>query len=177
MAVGSGRSIESFNLHRALTKLEHLFERFGGHYHAVGFALDMANIDVLAKGLEGLAQEALSEDDLIPKIEIDAEVSLPDLTLETVNHLESLSPFGPGNPEPIFCSKSMEVIESRVVGEKHLKLRVRQGRSVMEAIGFGLSHKHPLKGETIRMAFTPEINQWKGFEKIQLRIIDLKVMD
>ncbi|UCF55768.1 MAG: single-stranded-DNA-specific exonuclease RecJ, partial [Deltaproteobacteria bacterium] len=122
MATGSGRSIDGFNLHQALARLEHLFERFGGHYHAVGFALDVTNIEVLAKELEALALRALSEDDLIPKIEIDAEIALPDLTLQTVKHIESLSPFGPGNPEPIFYSHGLQVVDSRVVGERHLKL-------------------------------------------------------
>ena len=67
-------------------------------------------------------------------------------------------------------------IESRIVGERHLKLRVKQGQHVTEAIGFGLSESHPLTGETIHMVFTPEIDRWRGYEKIQLRIIDLEVM-
>ncbi len=174
-ATGSGRSIEGFNLHRALERLGHLFERFGGHYHAVGFALDAANIKALGEELESLAQEALSEEDLIPKIEIDAEVSLPDLTLQTLKHMEALSPYGSGNPEPVLCSRALRVLDSRVVGESHLKLKVKQEGSVLEAIGFGLSDRHPLQGETINMAFTPEINEWQGYEKIQLRIVDLEL--
>lgn len=174
LAVGSGRSIEGFNLHRALERLGHLFERFGGHYHAVGFALDAAHIKVLVKELEGLAQEVLSEDDLIPKVEIDAEINLADLTMQTVRHMEALSPYGSGNPEPIFCSHALQVLDSRVVGERHLKLRVKQEGTVLEAIGFGLSDRLPLQGESIDMAFTPEINQWQGYERIQLKIVDFK---
>ena len=173
-AVGSGRSIEGFNLHQALERLGHLFERFGGHYHAVGFALDAGNINVLDKELEGLAQEVLSEDDLIPKVEIDAEVALADLTLQTLKHMEALSPYGSGNPEPIFCSHALQVLDSRIVGERHLKLKVKQDGSVLEAIGFGLSDRHPLQGETINLAFTPQINEWQGVERIQLKIVDLE---
>jgi single-stranded-DNA-specific exonuclease len=174
-ATGSGRSIEGFNLHWALERLGHLFERFGGHYHAVGFALDEANIKALGEELEGLAQEVLTEEDLIPKIEIDAEVSLTDLTLQSLKHMETLSPYGSGNPEPVLCSHALQVLDSRVVGESHLKLKVKQEWSVLEAIGFGLSDRHPLQGETIHMAFTPEINEWQGYEKIQLRIVDLEL--
>ena len=174
-AVGSGRSIEGFNLHGALERLGYLFERFGGHYHAVGFALDEANIGALDRELEDLGQEALREDDLIPKIEIDAEVSLADLTLQTLKHMEALSPHGSGNPEPIFCSHALEVLDSMVVGERHLKLKVKQEGKVLEAIGFGLSDRHPLQGKTINMAFTPEINAWQGYEKIQLKIVDLEL--
>lgn len=176
MAVGSGRSIDGFNLHKALSRLGHLFERFGGHYHAVGFALDAANFQVLAKELESLARETLREDDLIPTVEIDGELTISDLTLETMNQVESLSPFGAGNPEPIFYTDSLEVMDSWVVGKRHLKLKVKQGSSVMEAIGFGLSERHPLQGEVIKMVFTPMRDQWQGYERIQLRIIDLEVM-
>ncbi len=176
-AVGSGRSIAGFNLHKALSRVGHLFERFGGHDHAVGFALDVENIEALREELEGLAREGLSEDELFPRIEIDAQVSLPELTLETMKEMGSLSPFGPGNPEPICYARALQVIDSRVVGERHLKLRVRQERSVLEAIGFGLSDAHSLQGETINMVFTPEINAWNGYERIQLRIVDLELAD
>jgi single-stranded-DNA-specific exonuclease len=177
LAVGSGRSIEGFNLHQALERLGHLFKRFGGHYHAVGFALDAANIEVLDKGLEGLAQEVLNADDLIQKVEVDAEVSLADLTLQTLRHMEALSPYGSGNPEPIFYSHALQVLDSRVVGERHLKLKVKQEGSVLEAIGFGLADRHPLQGETINMAFTPEINEWQGYERVQLKIVDLELAE
>ena len=176
MAVGSGRSIKGFNLYKALARLEHLLERFGGHYHAAGLSLKASNVEALTMELESLARHELSEEDLIPAIKIDAEIMLPDLTMETVNQIRSLSPFGSGNPEPLFYAHSLKVIESRVVGERHLKLKVKQGRTIREAIGFGLSERHPLEGKTISMVFTPEIDRWNGKEKIQLRIIDLKVV-
>jgi len=175
MARGSGRSISGFNLYRALARLKHLFEKFGGHSQAAGFTLKASNIDSLSKGLESLARDELGRDDLSSAIEVDAEMSLRDLSMESVSRIRSLSPFGPGNPEPVFYAHSLEVIESRVVGERHLKLKVKQGRNVVEAIGFGLSKKHPLE-DNINMVFSPEINRWQGYEKIQLRIVDLEVM-
>jgi len=175
MAVGSGRSIDGFNLHQALERLSHLFERFGGHYRAAGFALKVSHIETLSNDLEDLAREVLSKEDLIPRIEIDGSIPLSDLTQETIRDIQSLAPFGSGNPEPVFHSQGLEVIHSRVVGERHLKLKVGQGEHVMEAIGFGLSHRHPLQGEKIDMVFTPEINEWRGYEKVQLKIVDLQV--
>jgi single-stranded-DNA-specific exonuclease len=177
MAVGSGRSIDGFNLHRSMARLEHLFERFGGHYHAAGCTLKAANIQALAEGLEGIARKEIKEDDLFPAIDIDAEVPIQELTFDTVSDLRSLEPFGKGNPEPFLYSGDLEVLDSRVVGEKHLKLRVRQGKSVMEAIGFGLSDMHPLEGKMVNMVFTPEIDDWNGYKKIQLRINDLELSD
>jgi single-stranded-DNA-specific exonuclease len=131
MATGSGRSIDGFNLHKALTSLEHLFERFGGHYHAAGFTLKASNIEALSWGLEDLAQEELRKEDLIPALEIDGEMTLSDITLDTVNDLKSLSPFGTGNPEPLFYTHSLSVLDSRVVGERHLKLRVKQSKLII----------------------------------------------
>ncbi len=175
MAVGSGRSIDGFNLHQALEKLTHLFERFGGHTHAAGFALQNAHIEALSNGLEALAREVLSEDDLVPSVEIDIDIPLSDLTQETIRDIQALAPFGSGNPDPIFYAHDLDVIDSRVVGDRHLRLKVMQEGRVMEAIGFNLSDWHSLQGEGIDMVFTPEINEWLGYERIQLKIVDLKV--
>lgn len=175
VATGSGRSIDGFNLHRALTKLSHLLQRFGGHYHAAGLTLKSSNVEALISGLEEMAQEELGEEEPVPYIEMDAALKLSELSFETIKQIQSLSPFGKGNPEPIFYADSVDVVWSGIVGEKHLKLKVRQGGTVLDAIGFGLAEQHPLDGKTIKMAFTPEVNQWQGYEKIQLRIEDLEI--
>ncbi|MCD4718031.1 MAG: single-stranded-DNA-specific exonuclease RecJ [Desulfobacterales bacterium] len=173
MAVGSGRSIDGFNLYEALSRLGHLFEKFGGHAHAAGFTLKATNLETLRSELEALAGKTLKHEALVPTIDLDSEVSLGHITFDMVRQVRVLGPFGDGNPEPVFVARSLEVAESRVVGERHLKLRVSQGGTTHEAIGFGLSDKHPLKGKTVSMVFTPELNRWKGYERIQLRIIDL----
>jgi single-stranded-DNA-specific exonuclease len=175
MATGSGRSIDGFNLHRSMTKLNHLFEKFGGHYHAAGCTLKASNIDALADGLEEIASEELKKEDLVPSIDIDAEISLPELTFDSVSDIRSMEPFGSGNSEPLFFCSNIEVVSSRIVGERHLKLRVKQGESIREAIGFGLSDSHPLEGRSINMVFTPEINEWNGYKTIQLKITALEL--
>jgi single-stranded-DNA-specific exonuclease len=172
-AVGSGRSIDSFNLYVALGQLSHLFERFGGHAHAAGFTLKAENLDNLKSELEALANDTFGDEDLVPTIEVDAEISFNDITHKMIREIKALSPFGEGNPEPIFCARSLKVLGSRIVGERHLKLRVRQEGKSFEAIGFGLAGKYPLDGKTINMAFSPELNRWKGYDRIQLRVIDL----
>jgi len=173
VVVGSGRSIDGFNLYRALSQLSHLFERFGGHAHAAGFTLKADKLQTFEKELEDLAREMLSDEDLVPTIDVDSEIPLQDITPEMVRQIRSLSPFGEGNPEPIFLARSLEVLESRVVGKRHLKLRVSQRGKPIEAIGFELADKHSLEGKTIDMVFTPELNQWQGYENIQLKVIDL----
>ena len=177
IAVGSGRSIDGFNLHKAMARLDYLFEKYGGHYHAAGCTIKASNIEKVINGLEEIAEESLDKKDIIPSIDIDAEITLKELSMDVITGISSLAPFGKKNPEPLFYVDSLGVINSRIVGENHLKLRVRQNDSLMEAIGFGLAELHPLEGKTINMVFTPEINSWNGFDKIQLRIIDLELKD
>jgi single-stranded-DNA-specific exonuclease len=172
-AYGSGRSIGGFNLYKALTQLSSLFDKFGGHAHAAGFTLKAANLNTLKNELEGLALKTLRASDMVPAIEVDAEISIDNIGPEMLHEIRALSPFGEGNPEPFFYAGPLEVLESRVVGERHLKLRVRQGKMVYEAIGFGMADKHPLAGGNVNMVFTPELNRWQGYEKIQLRIADI----
>jgi single-stranded-DNA-specific exonuclease len=177
VAIGSGRSIPGFNLYEALRRLSHFLRRFGGHQHAAGLALEVSRMEDFFRELEGLAKDQLRSEDLISAIEIDAETSLHEMTLETLGHLKTLAPFGPGNPQPLFLTRSAQVIESRIVGDKHLKMKVKQNGAVTEAIGFGLSGNHSLQGKKVNLVFTPEIDLWQGHEKVQLKLIDLELAD
>ena len=174
IATGSGRSIDGFNLHDSMTQLKHLFKKFGGHYHAAGCTLDRENIELLSQGLEEIARSVLKDEDLIPSITVDDCLKLAELTIDAVNDIRSLEPFGSGNPEPVFYSGNLEVMDSWIVGENHLKLRLRQGESIQEAIGFNLADMQPVQGSAINIVYTPEINKWNGNEKVQMRILDLE---
>lgn len=174
MASGSGRSIPGFNLYQALANLGHLLERYGGHAHAAGLALKASAVQTLAVEFEDLAQKAIREEDLVHSLNVDAEVELNQMSLESIRRFDSFSPFGPGNPEPVFYAGPCEVVDSKVVGERHLKMTVRQDGAVMETIGFGLAASHSTVQGPINLVFTPEINRWQGREKPQLRIIDLE---
>ena len=176
LAVGSGRSIDGFNLFRVLNQFSHIFEKFGGHAHAAGFTIKVENLAILERELDAFALDILSDDVLVPSIDVDAELPLKEITLETIQQINSLAPFGAGNPKPSFVARSLEVLESRVVGERHLKLKVRQAGEggPLDAIGFGLGDEHPLEGRSVDMVFTPELNRWQGYEGIQLKVIDLR---
>jgi single-stranded-DNA-specific exonuclease len=176
-AVGSGRSIAGFNLYKALRRLEPLLDRFGGHKHAAGLALKVSNLDTLRQKFETLAREALSEEDLVHTLEVDAEVHLNDISIESIRRLNTFSPFGYGNPEPLLYSGPCDVVESKVVGERHLKMKVRQNGAVFETIGFGLAEYFSSPRGSINFIFTPEIDRWQGQEKAKLRMIDLEPAD
>jgi single-stranded-DNA-specific exonuclease len=175
LAYGSGRSIAGFNLYRALSRSAYLFRKFGGHDLAAGFTLEVGRIADLSRELEAYARQELREELLNPEVIIDAEMTLAELTHERIAAIRSLSPFGPGNPEPLFYSSAVEVLRTQVVGERHLRLRLQQGGTIIDAIGFGLSEQAPVEGDRIDTIFTPEINRWHGHEKIQLRVLDLEV--
>ncbi len=173
-AVGSGRSIAGFDLFAALTRMEHVFEKFGGHAQAAGFTLQESNVALLRKGLEDFARQALLGKDLRPGFDVDCEVPLDRISPELVQELDYLAPFGEANPEPLFLARSVPVLESRVVGGMHLKMRVGQGKDVFEAIGFGMGGLHPLSGKQVDFLYTPEMNHWQGSERLQLRLVDVK---
>ncbi|MFO7783797.1 MAG: single-stranded-DNA-specific exonuclease RecJ [Thermodesulfobacteriota bacterium] len=177
LASGSGRSIEGFDLHRALQRLEPLFTRFGGHRQAVGLSLETRHLDRLRDGLEAVAQEELTESDLHPVLHVEAELPPGLVTRDLIDEIYCLGPFGSGNPEPRFLGTGLDVIESRVVGDRHLKLLVADEGREMEAIGFGQAGRHPLAGSRIDAVYHPRINRWKGMESVQLNIQALDPAD
>jgi single-stranded-DNA-specific exonuclease len=171
-ATGSGRSISGFNIYGALTGLAHCFEKFGGHHHAVGFTLKSSQVERLREELECVAGRALGDGNKVPVLEIDAEVRLSDLSLEALKRLTAFHPFGLANPEPVLLTRALNVVQTGIVGEKHLKMKVKQDRRVTDAIGFNLAAKAPCAGETVDLVYTPEINAWQGLERIQLKVLD-----
>ena len=173
VAVGSGRSIDGFDLYGAMKKMSGCFQKFGGHYHAAGFTLKADQLEKFSEDLETEAALHLLPKDLMPSISVDSELPLRNITQDTVHEINALAPFGEGNPEPVFMARQVRVFDSRVVGERHLKLRLGQGEQVFDAIGFGLGDRHSLKGALISLLFTPEINRWQGTESVQLKIVDL----
>ena len=117
----------------------------------------------------------------MPTLHVDAEVQLADVTAKLIKEIGAFHPFGAGNPEPIFAVKGLEVMESKTVADKHLKMTVRQGRSIpFDSIGFGmrslLERGIPARTQ-VDLAFLPELNHWNGYDRIQLRIRDLRISD
>lgn len=176
LALGSGRSIKNFDLHDALSGLKPLFRTFGGHRHAVGLSLEERHLARLISELEEVARERLDESDLQASVEADLEVPPSEITMDTVDEIEGLSPFGAGNPEPIFLGRGLEVLESRTVGKRHLKVSIKSNGVSQDAIGFGLGEDWTLRrGDSIRVAYTPMINRWQGIERLQLKISALSL--
>ena len=174
LAVGSARSIDGFHLYQKLSQMgKDVLERFGGHSHAAGFTVKTSNLDILKTMLEESVVQSIGTKNMPPTLHIDSEIRLNNIGKQMLKELSVLEPFGERNPGPLFLVRSVEILAARVVGEKHLKLKVRQDGETFEAIGFGLGERYPLIANSINMVFTPEINYWKGKEQIQLRVVDL----
>src|SRR5450755_4117612 len=124
-AHGSGRSIPAFHLLHAIESCPELFSRYGGHAHAVGFALPSANVEKLREHLDGYARARLTTADFEPQLEFDRELPLQEVTPELHQALLLLEPFGMENREPIFAARAVRLMSPpQAVKDKHVRLRV-----------------------------------------------------
>ncbi len=175
---GSARSVPGFDLHAALSACRELLIGFGGHPAAAGLTIRESQIPAFSDRFAELASEQIANRSGSAGLHVDTEVNLAEVDHRLVSELDLLQPYGAGNPEPILAARNLSVLDARVVGDHHLKISVRDGRSVPFAgIGFhmgaiaqrGLSRDSP-----IDLAFVPEMNRWNGLDRIQLRIRDLR---
>ncbi|MFC1569951.1 single-stranded-DNA-specific exonuclease RecJ [bacterium] len=175
---GSARSISNFDIHSALKACEKYLIGYGGHRYAAGLSIALDKIDAFREALENVASKTLLEEDLIQKIYIDAEITLPEITDKMMRLLNRFAPFGPQNMRPVFMSRNLKMVgSSRIVGRNHLKFKVQQGGEVFDAIGFDLGDlQYRLRpGESnLDMVYVIEENHYNGQVRKQLRVKDLK---
>ena len=175
LAKGSGRSIPGFDLHEALMKCQDTIERFGGHSMAIGITIKKDKFNDFAKEFEKIAKDA-KIDEIIPIINIDAKINLSDVSRETVESLKQLEPFGEGNKMPIFAFKNLKIDSIRSLSEgKHIKMTLKDGNSVVNAIGFNLGHlaDEYRIGDKIDVVGTLEINSFNGVDNLQINLKDV----
>jgi single-stranded-DNA-specific exonuclease len=175
IAKGSGRSIDGFNLHQALTDCSDLLLGFGGHAHAAGLRLEAAKLPEFRAAINELANKRLNDDDLIPSLAIDAEVEFEELDLDAARALEELAPFGQSNEQPLLVTRGARVEGyPRVVGRNHLKMRVRRGSAPpMEVIGFGQADQMRVLMNGLReidLCGVPTLNHFRGATTLQFEL-------
>ncbi len=181
-AKASARSIPGFNIVEAIRTCSDLLVDVGGHPMAAGFTVEVKNLLLLQEKLEILAEKELDEEKLTRVLTIDAEVPLEWVTEALWTALEKLAPFGFGNYEPVFATRGVTVLESRLVGKegKHLKLRIKGGDRVkaIDAIAFSLGHLsgNLAMGTKVDIAYTIDMNEWNGSRKLQLKVRDIQTI-
>src|SRR5256885_5536777 len=176
---GSARSIEAYHLFDGLTTCRDLLDKFGGHSHAAGLAIRRECIPEFRRRLNEHAASCLTEEDLTPALNIDAEVSARALGFQLSQELRALEPFGAGNPRPLFVTRGLRVLsEPQIIKEQHLKLRVAgDDNRPFEAIwwrGAEEMEQPPAGNQRLDLAYELEANRWNGDIKLQLNVKDLK---
>lgn len=177
--VGSGRSIEQFNLVDGLQSMEELFTKYGGHPMACGFSLkDNDSLDEFIKRFRERGRDLLEGQDLRKTLRIEAMLTLDKVNWQLVDVLEQFAPFGQANPKPPFLSRGVEVASCRAVGKKedHLKIAVTGDGVRRDGIAFGLGAwaNQLEEGDTIDVAYNVGVNEWNGNREIQLEILDIQ---
>jgi single-stranded-DNA-specific exonuclease len=171
---GSARSIPEFNITTALDECSDLLVKYGGHSVAAGFTVANANLEPLKQCLGQIATRKLKGQELLPTLSIDAEVDLSEMNWATHALLEPLEPFGYANPTPVFLSREVIVRDAHVVGERHLRMTLSDGRAVWDAIAFRQGEWAGKLPHRIDIVYTLEVNEWKEEKRLQLNVKDLR---
>src|SRR3989344_6596682 len=175
----SARSVSGFNIIEFIRSASELLVDAGVHPMAAGFTVETSKLLILQKTLEEKAELILTEDLLIRSLKIDCELPLEFIDINLYESLQKLAPFGMGNPEPVFISRNVVIEDIRLVGMegKHLKINVKCQMSNVKfsAIGFGMGKMFSkIKiGDRIDIAYTIDINEWNGEQRLQLKIKDI----
>ncbi len=193
---GSGRSIEAYHMHDALSACRDLLIKFGGHKMAAGFSLEKENLERFIETLN--RNSTLTEEDFEETIHLDMELPLSYLSISLVREIDKLAPFGTGNEEPLFAARNVELIRGKIIGKNanvgKLQVCDEHGNTFdmmvfqkldkfMDIIesGFGKDEKEKLfNGErhvkmTVKIAYYPGINEFRGTESLQIIMKDCKL--
>ncbi|MBI5864509.1 MAG: single-stranded-DNA-specific exonuclease RecJ [Planctomycetes bacterium] len=183
---GSGRSVRHFPLHEALAACDKHLLSHGGHAMAAGLRIAAGNVDEFREAFAAQAAQRLTPNDIVPKLHLDDEVDLAQLTPELVSQIQRMAPFGAGNARPLLASAEVELADSprAVGGGRHLQFTVRQtltrggapDGSYRKAIAFNRGEYAAELAERRRMrvAFEPILNEWNGARKVELKVVDWK---
>jgi len=179
----SARSIHGFNIVEAIRSCSDILVDVGGHPMAAGFTVETRHLDELQERLEKLADNQLSEDKLTRMLTIDVEIPLELVTPELYQTIQKLQPFGFGNPEPVFVTRSVKATEARLVGAdgKHLKLRFHSSLHTphsaltIDAIAFNFGSLYGKLQEKpdVDIAYTISLDTWNGSQRLQLKVKDI----
>ncbi len=178
---GSARSVREYDIYSAIEKCSDLLDQFGGHKFAAGLSLKRENVEAFKTKFESVVASSISEDQLIPKIEVDLELGFYEITDKLLRILKQFAPHGPENMTPVFCSRAVfDTGWGQVFGSNHLKLELYQKSNPsirFQALAFDKGdYIHFFQKKTpMDIVFKIQENQFKGNNTVQLIIEDLRV--
>ncbi|MEX0819915.1 MAG: single-stranded-DNA-specific exonuclease RecJ [Pirellulaceae bacterium] len=180
-ATGSARSASGLDLHAAFAHCSEYLLAHGGHAAAAGLKVEEANIDGFRTAFCELVEGEVAVQDRVPEVRIDAEAALSQLTLQTVQQLERMAPFGESNPRPVLCATGVELADApRHLGngERHISVKVKQHNVALRAVGFGKGDWYEelttLAGP-IDIAYRPVINEFRGRRNVEMHLVDWRL--
>lgn len=182
-ATGSARSVDGFNVYEAIERCSHLLSSFGGHKYAAGLTMEIDKVQDFTEAFEDSVSKTITDEQLIPKINIDLEISLSDIDDKFQRLIARCEPFGPENMAPVFCTRNLiDSGNSRIVGEskEHVKLELMDPETgvIIDAIAFSFGHMiDEIKTKELDVCYTIEQNTFRGKTTIQLMVKDLKVSE
>jgi single-stranded-DNA-specific exonuclease len=181
VAQGSGRSIPGFDLLAGLESCADVFLRFGGHKMAAGMTLTGDRVDELRRRLAARANVELSPDDLVPRLRIDAEMALGEISGDVVRVLARLGPFGMANPKPVFRAAPIDLVAPpRKLKDRHLSLVVKQAGRSFRAMAWRAADREAYLSAHrygLELAYSLDETEYRGERLTELTVADLRVPD
>lgn len=175
---GSGRSIKGMNLAEGLAACGEYLVKAGGHEMAAGLSIKRGELESFREAINEYAANVLTDEDLIPAIEADEEVTLSELSIKSVDELGLLEPYGVANSAPVFVLRNVKITDIAAIGlGKHTRFIAEYGGIAVTAVYFG---KNPsalgiYRGDTADVLFSPDINEFRGIKSVQLLVKDVRV--
>ena len=176
LLTGSARSVKDFNIYDAIDKCKDLCERFGGHKYAAGLTVKKENYASFKSRFLSIVSKQITEDQMIQKIDIDLQFDLNKLDNKFYRILKQFSPFGPGNPKPVFKTHNLNLKSPPVLigaDKKHIKFLLDLKNNNIQAVGFNLAQLiGKLESNRINLCYTIEENIWNNKKTLQLLVKD-----
>jgi single-stranded-DNA-specific exonuclease len=169
---GSARSIRGFHMVEGFRRCGECLEKYGGHEYAGGLTIKEEQLETFTESFERVARECLTADDLVPLLEIDAPLGFSEIGLSLIRELESLKPFGIGNPEPLFMTRGVGVCERKTISAG-ARFRFQQGGRFIGGVAFGVNEEFcGGTGVTVDLVYRLIENEWNGNSTVELKIVD-----
>jgi single-stranded-DNA-specific exonuclease len=173
--VGSARSVAGFDLYAALLECKEHILQFGGHKYAAGMTIADEQLESFRCKFEEVVESRIQPEHLSPILTIDGVADLKNINRPLIKMVEKMAPFGPGNLQPVFATESAEAVNIQILKDQHLKFKVVQGDTTLDAIAFGMADKIGLLEEgPVAIAYHADINRFRGNESVQLIIKDIR---
>jgi single-stranded-DNA-specific exonuclease len=170
---GSARSIRGFHMVEGFRHCASCLEKYGGHEYAGGLSIKKERLETFIDSFERVARERLTPEDLLPLLEVDAEVDFSEIGLALMREIESLKPFGIGNSEPLFMSRGVAVRERKIVSGG-VRFRFHQGGRIIGGVAFGVNEEFCGAEGLVDLVYRLNENEWEGNSNVELKILDAR---